>query len=291
MKIWMNGNLVDQSDAKVSVFDHGVLYGDGVFEGIRVYGGRIFQCTAHLDRLFESASLIRLEIAYSAEQLEEAMVDCVEANSLESGYIRLVVTRGPGTLGLDPFKCPQPNVFIIADQLKMYDEEMYQNGMAIILADTVRVSPSMIPSKVKSLNYLNNILAKIEAVDAGVSEAMMLNAAGQVSECTGDNIFLVRDGKVITPPLAASVLPGITRNVVMHLAQRLGYEVRQEAFGIDTVYAADECFLTGTGAEVIAVTSVDGNVMGDGNVGPVTQTLLHAFRALTETDEQIPYDS
>jgi branched-chain amino acid aminotransferase len=291
MKIWMNGNLVDESDATVSVFDHGLLYGDGVFEGIRAYCGRIFQCKAHLDRLYESASLIRLEIPYSPEELEAAMHACLEANAIEAGYIRLVVTRGKGKLGLDPFKCPQPNVFVIADQLKMYDEEMYRNGMAVILARTVRVSPSMIPSKVKSLNYLNNILAKIEAVDAGVSEAMMLNAAGQVSECTGDNIFIVRDGAVITPPLEASVLPGITRNVVMHLAERLGHEVRQEAFGIDAVYAADECFLTGTGAEVIAVTSVDGNAMGDGTVGPVTQKLLHAFRELTKTDEQIPYNS
>jgi branched-chain amino acid aminotransferase len=291
MKIWLNGNLVDESEAKVSVFDHGLLYGDGVFEGIRVYGGKIFQCQAHMDRLYESAGLIRLEIPYDVATLEQAMIDCVEANAMEAGYIRLVVTRGPGTLGLHPFKCPRPNVFIIADQLMMYDEEMYRNGMGVILAKTRRVSPNMIPSKVKSLNYLNNILAKIECIDAGVLEAMMLNAEGNICECSGDNIFIVRGNAVITPPLEASVLPGITRNVVLHLANRLGYDAQQANFKIDDVYAADECFLTGTGAEVIAVTKVDDKIVGQGKVGPVTQKLLQAFRDLTQTDEQIPYES
>ncbi len=291
MKIWLNGNLVDESEAKVSVFDHGLLYGDGVFEGIRVYGGRIFQCKAHMDRLYESAALIRLDVPYDAATLEQAMNDCIEANALDAGYIRLVITRGPGTLGLHPFKCPRPNVFIIADQLKMYDEEMYRNGMGVILAKTRRVSPNMIPSKVKSLNYLNNILAKIECIDAGVLEAMMLNAEGNICECSGDNIFIVRGNEVITPPLEASVLPGITRNVVLHLAKRLGYDAQQANFKIEDVYAADECFLTGTGAEVIAVTKVDDKTVGEGKVGPVTQKLLQAFRDLTHTDEQIPYEN
>lgn len=291
MKIWMNGNLVDRNDAKVSVFDHGLLYGDGVFEGIRTYNGRIFQCKAHLDRFFESAALIRLDVPYSADELEEAMEACVQANGLDGCYIRLVATRGEGTLGLHPFICTRPNVFIIADQLRMYDDQMYENGMAVILAKTRRVAPSMIPSKVKSLNYLNNILAKIECIDAGVLEAMMLNAEGNVCECSGDNIFIVRDEVVITPPLQASVLPGITRNVVLHLAGRLGYETREANFTIDDVYAANECFLTGTGAEVIAVTKVDDRQVGDGTVGPITRQLLQAFRDLTATDEQIPYEN
>lgn len=292
MKIWMNGELLDRNEAKVSVFDHGLLYGDGVFEGIRVYGGKIFQQRAHLSRLYESAEAIRLEIPYTSEQLSDAMQRCIDANGLtDRGYIRLVVTRGEGPLGVNPFRCSDPRVFIIADQLAMYDETMYQKGMAVIIAKTRRMAPSMIPSKVKSLNYLNNVLAKIESVDAGASEALMRNADGDICEASGDNIFLVRNGEVLTPPLDASILPGITRNAVIHLAERMGYPVHQQRVFVEDIYAADEVFLTGTGAEVIAVTSVDGKPIADGSVGPVTATLLEGFHQLVATDEQIPYSS
>jgi len=278
LKIWLNGKLVDRKDAKLTVFDHGTLYGDGVFEGIRIYGGKIFQCQAHVDRLFDSAKAIRLAIPYTKQELTDAMYETLKANGVADGYIRLAVTRGEGTLGLSPFKCPSPNVFIIAGQIVLYPEEMYQHGMAVIIARTIRTSPRMLPPWVKSMNYLNNIMAKIEAIDAGVAEAIMLNEDGNVAECTGDNIFIVKDGHVATPPVEAGILAGITRKVVMRLADKLGIPLAEKDITVEQLYAADECFLTGTAAEVIAVTRVDGKTIGDGKVGPVTRKLLAAFR-------------
>ncbi|MFW6133190.1 MAG: branched-chain-amino-acid transaminase [Planctomycetota bacterium] len=279
MKVWLNGELVDNAEARLSVWDHGTLYGDGVFEGIRVYNGRIFQCRAHVDRLFNSARQLRLAVPYTKQELVDAMGETLRANDVTGGgYIRLVVTRGPGTLGLHPFKCSQPNTFIIADQITLYPEEMYRDGMAVIIAETVRRSGRVIPSSVKSLNYLNNILAKIEAIDAGVAEAIMLNESGNVAECTGDNLFVVSDGRVITPPPEAGILVGITRAVVMDLARDAGLPVDEADVTVEELYAADECFLTGTAAEVIAVTQVDGRRIGDGRPGPITQKLLGAFR-------------
>ncbi len=285
MKVWLNGKLIDRDAAKLAVDDHGTLYGDGVFEGIRVYGGHVFKCKAHLDRLFDSAKAIRLAIPYTRQELEEAMHEAVRANRAADGYIRLVITRGPGTLGLSPFKCPSPNVFIITDQIALYPKEMYEQGMAVIIAKTVRTSARMVPPYVKSLNYLNNILAKIEAIDAGVAEAIMLNESGDVAECTGDNVFIVKGGKVLTPPASAGILVGITRGVVMELAGRLGMPFVEQDVTVEALHAADECFLTGTAAEVISVTKIDDTPVGDGKVGPVTKRLFAAFREYIASDD------
>jgi branched-chain amino acid aminotransferase len=285
MKIWFNGNLVDREDAKLTVYDHGLLYGDGVFEGIRVYRGRVFQCQVHVDRLFESAKAIRLAIPRTKQELIDAMCETIKANGLRDGYIRLVVTRGEGGLGLNPFKCQSPNVFIIADQIALYPQEMYKHGMAVIVARTLRTSLRMLPPSIKSLNYLNNIMAKIEAIDAGVAEAIMLNEAGNVAECTGDNIFIVRNGAVTTPPVEAGILVGITRKVVIGLAKKLGIPLAEKDIPVEQLYAADECFLTGTAAEVIAVTRIDSRAIGDGRVGPVTSRLMGAFHDYIATGD------
>ncbi len=286
MKIWMDGVLVDKDQAKVSVFDHGLLYGDGCFEGIRIYNGKIFQCTAHVDRLYNSAEKIRLEIPFSKAELVDAMNLCIAENGLTgSGYIRLVVTRGAGTLGLHPFYCPAPCVFIIADQIQLYPPDLYETGMGVIIAKRPRINPIMLDPSVKSLNYLNNILAKIEAIDVGLLEAVMLNDEGNVSECTGDNIFLISGGKLITPPTSAGILIGVTRSVTIQLAKQLGIDVTERDFKPDEMKAADEIFLTGTAAEIMAVTKVDDTVIGDGKAGPVTTRLLKAFRDFIETDE------
>ena len=278
MKVWLNGTLVDKEDAALSVFDHGTLYGDGVFEGIRIYGGKIFELRAHVERLFESARQIRLAVPYTKQELGEAMYETLRTNEIVDGYIRLVVTRGCGTLGLSPFRCPDPSVFIIADQIALYPDEMYANGMAVIIARTTRTSARMLNPSIKSLNYLNNILAKIEAIDAGVAEAIMLNEQGNVAECTGDNLFIVKDGRVITPPLDAGILGGITRGVVLRLAAEASLPRVEQDVTVEALYDADECFLTGTAAEVISVTKVDGRSIGDGRPGPITQKLLAAFR-------------
>ena len=285
MKVWINGELVEKEDAKLTVFDHGTLYGDGVFEGIRVYGGKVFQCQAHVDRLYRSAGKIRLKIPYTKHELVDAMYKTLEANGLTDAYIRLVVTRGEGTLGLGPNRCPAPNVFLIAGQIELYPQEMYDRGMAVIIAKTVRTSARMLDPAIKSLNYLNNIQAKIEAIEAAVGEAIMLNEAGAVCECTGDNIFLVKAGQVSTPPPEAGILLGITRGVVIRLAERLGIPLREETVTPEAVYAAEECFLTGTAAEVISVTKVDDRVIGDGMPGPITTRLLGAFREFIRSDE------
>jgi len=285
MKVWLNGKMFDKTDACLSVFDHGTLYGDGIFEGIRIYNGRIFQCQNHIDRLFESARKIRLPIEQTKQEIVDAMYETIEANDISDGYIRLVVTRGAGTLGLNPFKCSRPGMFIIADSIVLYPPEMYDNGMAVIIAKTVRVSPDMLDPSIKCLNYLNNICAKIEAIDAGVAEAIMLNAEGNVAECTGDNIFIVTGGQVITPDTDSGILVGVTRGVVMRLAREMGLTVVERAVTPDELRSADECFLTGTAAEVIAVTKIDDAIVGDGKVGEITTKLLSAFREFTTSDQ------
>lgn len=287
MKVWLNGKLVDKAHAKITVLDHGTLYGDGVFEGIRIYGQKVFQCQAHIDRLFNSARQIRLAIPYTKQEIVDAIYETFQANGITDGYVRPVVTRGVGTLGLNPFECPSPNVFIIADQIALYPDEMYEKGMAVIIAKTIRTSASMLNPSIKSLNYLNNIMAKIEAVDAGVAEAIMLNENGNVAECTGDNLFIIKDGEVITSPTEAGILEGITRRVVMHLTRQLGIPLTEKDITPEDLYVADECFLTGTAAEVISVTKIDGRIIGDGHPGQVTRRLLDAFRQYISTGEEL----
>lgn len=277
LKIWLDGELLEKPGAKVSVYDHGLLYGDGVFEGIRVYSGRIFESKAHLDRLYASAQAIRLQIPYTAKELEDAMYQTVKANGFADCYIRLVVTRGEGYLGISPAKCAKASVFIIADTIEMYPREMYEKGMGIITATVTRCHPNSIPPRVKSLNYLNNILAKVEAIDAGVPEALLLNQEGNVAECTGDNIFIVRRGQVQTPQTSDGILEGVTRGVILKLCAKLGIPCVEKTLQRYDVYTADECFLTGTAAEVIPVTKIDSRTIGDGQVGPVTRRLLEAF--------------
>jgi branched-chain amino acid aminotransferase len=278
LKIWMDGGLVDQSAAKVSVYDHGLLYGDGVFEGMRVYHGKLFEADAHFRRLFESAKSIRLEIPFTAEQLRSATDQTVKANNFTDCYVRLVVTRGAGTLGLDPHKCPTPCVFIIADLIALYPAEMYEKGMPVITASVVRNHPNAIPPRVKSLNYLNNILAKMEATDAGVPEAIMLNHVGNVCEASADNVFIVKDGTVLTPPATEGALEGITRKVIIDLCRRNDVPFREAVLQRHDLYIADEMFLTGSGAEVIPVTTVDRRPIGTGTPGPVTGRLIRLFR-------------
>ncbi len=280
-QVYINGSLLPEEQAMVSVFDHGLLYGDGVFEGIRVYGGKVFLMQEHVDRLYESAGSIRLDIPMSPDDMAAAVDQTVEANNLTDGYVRLVVTRGAGTLGLDLRRTENPQVIIIADTITMYPSEMYENGMALVTASTIRNHPAAISPRVKSLNYLNNIMAKSEGTDAGSEEALMLNHKGEVAECTGDNIFIVKKGIIKTPPPEAGILEGITRNSVIQLARSMDMTVVETALERHDIFIADECFLTGTAAEVIAVVSLDGRTIGDGKPGPVTQRLLDGFRALT----------
>ena len=278
MKVWISGELVEGQDAKISVLDHCLLYGDGVFEGIRIYNGTIFQCAAHLDRLFASAEAIGLKIPLSREEITDAMYQALRTNGLSDGYIRLLVTRGPGTLSIDPPKCPKGSVIIIADSVELYPPEMYENGLEVVIAKTRRVSANMVPPSVKSCNYLNNILAKVEASDAGAGEAIMLNADGLVAEATGDNVFIVKDGTAFTPPPEAGILIGVTRRVVVELCGKLGIPLEEKPISVARLRSADEVFLTGTAAEVIAVTKLDGQSIGSGKAGPVTRKLLEAFR-------------
>ena len=281
MKVWIDGRLVDKADAKVSVFDHGLLYGDGVFEGIRAYHGKIFECEAHLDRFFQSAKAIRLSVPLTREQLRSAMTETMKANNFSDCYIRLVATRGVGTLGLSPLRCEKPSVFVITDLLDMYPREMYEKGMAVITSSIIRNHPSALSPRVKSLNYLNNILAKLEAIDAGVPEAIMCNHEGNVAECTADNIFIVRLGQVQTPQTHDGVLEGVTRRVMLHLCGKLQIPCVEKTLQRQDLYIAEECFLTGTGAEVIPVTKVDNRIIGSGQPGPVTLRLLEAFHRYT----------
>ncbi|MEZ5943893.1 MAG: branched-chain-amino-acid transaminase [Planctomycetaceae bacterium] len=277
-KIYLNGQLVPEAEAVVSVFDHGLLYGDGVFEGIRVYNRRVFMLPEHVERLYESARAIRLEIPISPEEMTEAVEKTVAANNIEDGYVRLVVTRGAGSLGLDIRRTSNPQVIVIAATISLYDPELYEKGLKIITASTIRNHPSAVSPRIKSLNYLNNILAKIEGTDQGAPEALMLNHKGDVSECTGDNIFVIKQGIIRTPPKDAGILEGITRNVVIKLAREAGYAVEEVTLQRHDIYIADECFLTGTAAEVIPCVSLDGRNIGDGTPGPISRQLLKAFQ-------------
>ncbi len=279
LKIWLKDKLVDESEAKVSVFDHGLLYGDGVFEGIRVYSGKIFELKAHVLRLYESAAAIRLKIPFTVDEMMANTEKTVEANNISDGYIRLVVTRGAGTLGLNPMVCKDPIVIIIASTIQLYPQELYENGLQVISANTVRNHPLSLPPQVKSLNYLNNIFAKLEALDHGMLEAIMYNHYGYVAEATGDNVFIVKDGIIYTPPVSSGSLDGITRKVVIKLARETGYEVVERNLVKFDLYVADEMFLTGTAAEVIAVVEIDKRVIKDGKPGPVTRKLLEVFDA------------
>src|SRR6516164_1884321 len=290
MKIFIDGKYFDESNAKISVFDHGLLYGDGIFEGIRAYNGRVFKLKEHIDRLFYSAKSILLTIPMSHAELMAAVVDSCRQNNLRDGYIRLLVTRGIGTLGLNPSRCKDPSVIIIADKIQLYPPELYRQGMEIITVPTVRNLHSALNPAIKSLNYLNNILAKIEANNAGCEEAIMLNAEGFVAECTGDNVFVVKENQVLTPPLTAGALYGITRKVVLELAVELGYKTAETNLTRYNLFNADECFLTGTGAELVPVVRIDGRVIGTGKPGPATARLVSQYRALTKVSGEPIYE-
>lgn len=282
MKIYLDGKYCDEKNAKVSVFDHGLLYGDGIFEGIRAYNGRVFRLKEHIDRLFYSAKAILLEIPLPHAALMKAVVETCRRNKLRDGYIRLVVTRGVGTLGLNPNRCKNPSVIIIADKIQVYPKEMYERGMDIVTVPTARNLHSAVNPAIKSLNYLNNILAKIEANNAGVEEAIMLNSEGYVAECTADNIFIAKAGQLFTPPLSAGALYGVTRGVVMDLAREAGLTVTEPNLTRYDMFNADECFLTGTGAEIIPVIKIDGRVIGTGKPGPITRSLVQKYHKLTQ---------
>ena len=284
LKIYINGKLLDKNEATISVFDHGLLYGDGVFEGIRSYNGLIFKLTEHLLRLYESAKSIELSIPISLPELTEAIIRTLKANQLKDAYIRLVVTRGVGDLGLDPAKCPSPTIIIITDKITLYPEEYYKNGLELITASTRRSIPEAVNPQIKSLNYLNNILAKIEATNSGVMEAIMLNQNGYLVECSGVNIFVIRKGQVLTPPCFLGALKGITRDAIIELARKEKMEVREEIMTRHDLFNSDESFLTGTAAEIIPVVKVDGRTIGNGKPGKITARLLKGFRQLTKTE-------
>jgi branched-chain amino acid aminotransferase len=283
MKIFLDGKFCNERDAKVSVFDHGLLYGDGIFEGIRAYNGRVFKLKEHIDRLFCSAKAILLEIPMAHSELMKATVETCRKNKLREGYIRLIVTRGVGTLGLNPRTCKNPSVIIIADKIQLYPPEYYQRGLDIITVPTTRNLHSALNPAIKSLNYLNNILAKIEANNGGCEEAVMLNAEGFVAECTGDNLFIVKNGELFTPPLSAGALYGITRQTVIELAKLASMKVSEPNLTRYDLFNADECFLTGTGAEIVPVVKIDGRIIGTGKPGKTTRKLTEEYHALTKT--------
>jgi len=283
LKIYINGKLYDKEDAKISVYDHGFLYGDGVFEGMRIYGGKVFRLEEHLVRLWNSAKAIWLKIPISKEEIAKAVNDTLKTNEINDGYVRLVVSRGAGTLGLDPNRTSDPQVIIITDHIALYPDEYYEKGLEIITVNTIRNHPAALNPRVKSLNYLNNILAKIEGLQANCEEALMLNHKGEVAECTGDNIFLVSQGRLLTPPIDAGILEGITRDVVIELAEKEGITVRQIPLTRHDVYIAEECFLTGSAAEVVPVVKVDSRNIGDGKPGPTTRRLMKLFHEVTRS--------
>ena len=285
--VYLAGELVPESEAKISVFDHGLLYGDGIFEGIRVYGGRVFLHDAHIARLFESAKAIYLDIPLTPAEVKAAVERTVEANGVTDGYVRLVVTRGAGSLGLDIRKTANPRVIVIAADIALYPKELYETGLKLVTAGTIRNHPQALPARVKSLNYLNNVLAKIEGFASGAGEVLMLNHLGHVAECSGDNIFVVKNGVLKTPPVDAGILEGITRAAVLELAKRRGVDVREETLVRHDIYTADECFLTGSAAEVIAAISLDARTIGDGKPGAMTNDLLADFRALTRGEIEV----
>jgi branched-chain amino acid aminotransferase len=281
LKVYISGRLLDKDDAKISVYDHGLLYGDGVFEGMRSYGGKVFRLAQHLDRLWNSAKAIWLEIPTTKQALADDVQETLRANEIKDGYVRLVVTRGAGTLGLDPNRTSHPQIIIITDHITLYPQEFYDRGLEIVTVSTIRNHPAALNPRIKSLNYLNNILAKIEGLQAGCVEALMLNHQGEVAECTGDNIFLVIGGQLLTPPLSAGILEGITRQAVIELATAAGLTVRETSLSKHDVYIADECFLTGSAAEVVPVVKVDNRTIGTGKPGSVTRDLTKRFRQLT----------
>ncbi|CAM4438759.1 branched-chain-amino-acid transaminase [Paenibacillus phoenicis] len=282
--IYLDGQFVTKDQAKVSVYDHGFLYGDGIFEGIRIYNGNIFKCKEHLDRLYDSAKSIMLDIPLTYQEMEDALVETLRRNDLRNGYIRLVVSRGAGNLGLDPNRCPKASVIIIVEQLAIYSEEAYKTGLKTVSVSTRRNIPDALNPKIKSLNYLNNILVKIQSNLSGAGEAIMLNAQGYVTEGSGDNIFIVKNGVITTPPCYLGALDGITRQAIIEICRKKGYNIQEQPFTLHDVYVADEVFLTGTAAEVIAVREVDGRIIGEGHAGPITLKLLEEFRAIVDKD-------
>lgn len=277
-KIWLDGDIVDEADAKISVFDHGVLYGDGIFEGIRFYEGRVFRLEEHIERLFMSAKVLLLKMPWTLEEVCQATLEAIRANDLKDGYVRLVVTRGVGDLGLNPYLCPKPSMFIIASTITLYPAELYDNGLEVVTCATRRPTPGSLSPQVKSLNYLNNVMAKIEALKTGAKEALMLNEQGYVAECTGDNVFIVKKGEVITPPVSDGSLDGITRQVIFELCEEMGIAIREATMGRYDVFTADEAFLTGTAAETIPMVMLDDREIGDGKPGPISMKLIEAYR-------------
>ena len=285
MKVYVNGKLVDKKDAKVTVFDHGFLYGDGVFEGIRSYNGMVFKLNEHIDRLFESARSIMLEVPLSKKQMSDEIIRTLKANRLKDAYIRVVVSRGEGDLGLDPRKCRgNESVIIITDKIALYPEELYEKGMKIISVPTIRNIPEAVNPQIKSLNYLNNILAKIEAINAGYQEAIMLDHLGYITECTGDNIFAVKKGGIYTPPQCMGSLRGITRDTVLDIAKKFNIPAHEHVITRHELYISEECFLTGTAAEIVPVVNVDGRVIGDGKPGNITKFIRNEFKKLTRKE-------
>ena len=283
LQIYLDGKIVPESEAKISVLDHGLLYGDGVFEGIRIYNGRVFRLTEHLVRIYESAKSICMTIPLTFEELEKATLDTVAANGLREGYIRLVVTRGGGPLGLNPYQCPVASVIIIATSITLYAPEKYTNGLTMVTCATRRPAPAALSPQVKSLNYLNNVMAKIEAIQGGGEEGVMLNEQGYVAECTGDNIFIIKNGVVYTPPISSGALDGITRHAALELLKEMGVQVHEVMMTRHDIFVADECFLTGTAAEVIAAVVLDRRSIGNGKPGPITTKLVEKFKALVNS--------
>jgi branched-chain amino acid aminotransferase len=283
LKIYLDGEILDEADAKISVFDHGLLYGDGAFEGIRIYEGLIFELDAHIDRLYDSAKAIDLTLPMDKSAMAKAVLDTIRANDLRDGYVRLVITRGVGSLGLNPYLCKKPSVIVIASKIALYSQEKYEKGLTVVTCSTRRPSPAALSPTVKSLNYLNNVMAKIEAMNAGAEEGVMLNEQGFVSECTGDNIFVLKNGHFSTPPVSAGILDGITRRIVTNIVTDLGYPLTEPMMTRQDLYIADEVFLTGTAAEIIPVVKYDNRTIGDGKPGPVTAQCIEKYRELTKT--------
>ncbi len=283
-KIWLDGKLVDENEAKISVFDHGLLYGDGIFEGIRFYNGRVFRLHEHIERLFDSAKAILLKTPWSIEEVCQATVETCKANGLKDGYIRLVITRGIGPLGLNPHQCPNPSMFIIASGITLYPDECYENGLEVVTCSTRRPAPAALSPQVKSLNYLNNVMAKVEAIKAGAQEGLMLNEQGYVAECTGDNVFVIKNGMIKTPPVSDGSLDGITRQVIFELAEKLSLTLEEKTMTRYDLYVADEIFLTGTAAEVIPLVKLDEREIGDGKPGAISRKMISAFRELANSE-------
>jgi branched-chain amino acid aminotransferase len=284
VKIYIDGNLLEEADAKISVFDHGLLYGDGIFEGIRFYNNRVFRLEEHIDRLYKSARAILLDIGMEPEAMVKATVDTIRANKLTDGYVRLVVTRGAGTLGLNPYHCPKASVIIIAATIRLYPEEKYEHGLKVVTCSTRRPAPAALSPAVKSLNYLNNVMAKVEAINAGAEEGLMLNEQGYVAECTGDNVFIVKKGVILTPPVSSGSLEGITRDVIFEIAEKKGVTLLEKEMTRYDVYTADEFFLTGTAAEVVPVVEIDRRLIGNGEPGPISRDFIAAFREIVGSE-------